>query len=131
MIADDPIFALIERHKGATRAFSAAVSQKNKVQAAHWPWSDAPERIAADAQYDAASDARQELERGSNVSSTSPSHNPYICPIFSTVASHSGQWHGGSFSPWIYGQGKGRKRVERKLYFTQPPSIYLSYILPC
>jgi hypothetical protein len=61
MIADDPIFALIERHKGATRVFSAAVSQKNKVQAAHWPWSDAPERIAADAQYDVASDARQEV----------------------------------------------------------------------
>ena len=56
---DDPIFALIERHR-ATRAFSAAVSNKDKVQAAHWPWSDAPERIAADAQYDAASDARQE-----------------------------------------------------------------------
>src|SRR6516225_6775154 len=35
----------------------------------------------------------------------------------------------GVFSPWIYGQGKGRKRVERELYFTQPPSIYLSYIL--
>ena len=51
MIADDPIFALIERHRGATRAFSAAVSNKDKVQAAHWPWSDAPERIAADAQY--------------------------------------------------------------------------------
>jgi hypothetical protein len=33
---------------------------KDKVQAAHWPWSDAPERIAADAQYDAASDARHE-----------------------------------------------------------------------
>src|SRR6516162_1209659 len=48
---------------------------------------------------------------------------------FAAVASHSGQWHGGSFSPWIYGQGKGRKRVERELYFTQPPSIYLSYIL--
>ena len=60
MIADDPIFALIERHRGATRAFSAAVSNKDKVQAAHWPWSDAPERIAADAQYDAASDARHE-----------------------------------------------------------------------
>jgi hypothetical protein len=58
MIADDPIFALIERHRGATRAFSAAVSNKDRVQAAHWPWSDAPERIAADAQYDAASDAR-------------------------------------------------------------------------
>jgi len=60
MTADDPIFALIERHRGATCAFSAAVSNKDKVQAAHWPWSDAPERIAADAQYDAASDARQE-----------------------------------------------------------------------
>ena len=57
MIADDPIFALIERHKGATRTFSAAVSHKDKLQATHWPWSDAPERIAADAQYDAASDA--------------------------------------------------------------------------
>jgi len=60
MIADDPIFALIERHRGAARTFSAAVSNKDKVQAAHWPWSDAPERIAADAQYDAASDARHE-----------------------------------------------------------------------
>ena len=60
MIADDPIFALIERHRGATRAFSAAVSNKDKVQAAHWPWSDAPERLAAHAQYDTASDARQE-----------------------------------------------------------------------
>jgi hypothetical protein len=60
MIADDPIFALIERHRAATRAFAAAVSNKDKVQEAHWPWSDAPERIAADAQYDAASDARQE-----------------------------------------------------------------------
>ena len=60
MSADDPIFALIERHRGATRAFSAAVSNKAKVQAAHWPWSDAPERIAADAQHDAASDARHE-----------------------------------------------------------------------
>src|SRR6516165_9344460 len=69
------------------------------------------------------------VERGSNVSSTSPSHHPYICPRSSTVATHSGQWHGGSFSPWIYGQGKGRKRVERELYFTQPQSIYLSYIL--
>jgi hypothetical protein len=32
MIADDPIFALIERHRGATRTFSAAVSNKDKVQ---------------------------------------------------------------------------------------------------
>jgi hypothetical protein len=60
MIADDPIFALIERHRAATRAFSAAVSHKDKVQEVHWPWSDAPERIAADAQYDAASDAWQD-----------------------------------------------------------------------
>ena len=70
MIADDPIFALIERHRRATRAFSAAVSNKDKVQAAHWPWSDAPERIAADAQYDAASDARQEA---TDLLSTQPS----------------------------------------------------------
>ena len=60
MIADDPIFALIQRHRAATRAFSAAVSNKDKVEEVHWPWSDAPERIAADAQYDAASDAWQE-----------------------------------------------------------------------
>ena len=60
MIADDPIFALIERHRAATHALSAAVSNKDKVHEVHWPWSDAPERIAADAQYDAASDARQE-----------------------------------------------------------------------
>jgi hypothetical protein len=45
MIADDPIFALIERHRGAARVFSAAFSDKDKVQAAHWPWSDAPERM--------------------------------------------------------------------------------------
>src|SRR6516165_2564082 len=32
------------------------------------------------------------VERGSNVSSASPSHHPYICPISSTVASHSGAW---------------------------------------
>jgi hypothetical protein len=60
MIADDPIFGLIQRHRAATRAFAAAVSNKEKVQEVHWPWSDAPERIAADAQYDAASDAWQE-----------------------------------------------------------------------
>jgi hypothetical protein len=34
----------------------------------------------------------------------------------------------GVFSPWIYGQGKGRKRVERELYFTQPPDY--PYISP-
>jgi hypothetical protein len=60
MIANDPIFTLIERHRAATHALSAAVSNKDKVQEVHWPWSDAPERIAADAQHDAASDARQE-----------------------------------------------------------------------
>jgi len=30
----------------------------------------------------------------------------------------------GVFSPWIYGQGKGRrglKGIERELYFTEPP----------
>src|SRR6516165_8809399 len=66
-----------------------------------------------------------------------PIKSPATLGNGSPVAGHSGQWQPpatlgngmvGVFSPWIYGQGKGRKRVERQLFCTQPPSIYLSYV---
>src|SRR6516162_1674610 len=72
------------------------------------------------------------VERGSNVSSTSPSHR--IIHIFVLYPPHSpaslGNGMVGVFSPWIYGQGKGRKRVKRELYFTSHRIIHIFVLYP-